>query len=161
MEELDHERMGGVGGACLGKRERQDQSGRRGRHLNTGKLPGFLTLYLLAGMRRWRRGTLRYQVEQARIDEWLARIRHSADAYELAVEIAECQRLVKGYGDTHARGMKNFSFIMQLVERETVSGDIVAHGVLAGRVRRLRAAALADEDGEALAAALQEAAPAA
>ena len=43
------------------------------------KLGGFIALYVLAALRRWRRGTLRYRVEQARIDAWLARIlRHGA-----------------------------------------------------------------------------------
>jgi hypothetical protein len=41
---------------------------RRGRQVPTGKVGGFIGLYLLAALRRWRRGTLRYRVEQARID---------------------------------------------------------------------------------------------
>ena len=53
--------------------------------------------------------------------------------YELAVEIAECQRLVKGYGDTHERGLTNFTTIMQFIDRATGEAE------LAARVRRLRA----------------------
>jgi indolepyruvate ferredoxin oxidoreductase, beta subunit len=121
----------------------------RGRHMNTAKLSGFTALYLLAGLRRWRRGTLRYQVEQVRIDAWLARILGNAESYELAVEIAECQRLVKGYGDTHERGLTNFTTIMQFIDRGTGDAD------LAARVRGLRSAALADEDGREFTAALQ------
>ena len=121
---------------------------RRGRHMNTAKLGGFLALYCLAGLRRWRRGTLRYRVEQARIDAWLERIRHSARDYDLAVEIAECQRLVKGYSDTHERGLKSFTIIMQYIDRE------FGRPGLAARVRRLRSAALADEDGRELDSAL-------
>jgi indolepyruvate ferredoxin oxidoreductase, beta subunit len=128
---------------------------RRGRHMHTGTLSGFMALYLLAALRRWRRGTLRYRVEQARIDAWLLRIRERAGAYELAVEIAECQRLVKGYSDTHERGLRNFASIMQFVDRENGRPD------LAARVRRLRSAALADEDGRQLDTALREFAAAA
>ena len=123
---------------------------RRGRHMNTAKLPAFIALYALAGLRRWRRGTLRFEVEQRRIEEWLGRIRDRAPDYELAVEIAECQRLVKGYSDTHARGLRNYATIMQFADRER------GRPGLAARVRRLRSAALADEDGRQLDAALRE-----
>ncbi len=123
---------------------------RRGRHMNTTRWAGFTALYLVAALRRWRRGTLRYQVEQARIDAWLTRIRMSAADYELAVEIAECQRLIKGYGDTHERGLSRFAAIMQFLDRENDGPE------LAGRVRRLRSAALADEDGHELGAVLRE-----
>ena len=129
---------------------------RRGRHLNTAKLSGFIALYALAALRRWRRGTLRYRIEQERIDAWLARIRERVAAdYELAVEIAECQRLVKGYGDTHERGWRNFTHIMRYIDAGGTQGE------LAARVRRLRAAALADEDGRELDSALKEFAAAA
>ena len=69
--------------------------------------------------------------------------------YELAVEVAECQRLVKGYGDTHERGWRNFTRIMRYIDAGSTPGE------LAARVRRLRAAALADEDGRELDSALQ------
>jgi indolepyruvate ferredoxin oxidoreductase beta subunit len=65
--------------------------------------------------------------------------------YDLAVEIALCQSLVKGYGDTHARGMRSFNAIMAEVDHG---------GATASRVRTLRAAALADEAGVTLTAAL-------
>jgi indolepyruvate ferredoxin oxidoreductase beta subunit len=123
---------------------------RRGRHFNTAKLSGFLPLYLLAGMRRWRRATLRYRIEQARIESWLERIRACAAEYELAVEIAECQRLIKGYGDTHARGLKSYESIMQFVERGR------GRAGLAVEVRRLRSAALADENGRELDTAMRD-----
>jgi indolepyruvate ferredoxin oxidoreductase beta subunit len=127
---------------------------RRGRHMNTAKLSGFLLLYMLAGLRRWRRGTLRYRVEQQRIESWLARIRETAPSYALAVQIAECQRLVKGYGDTHQRGLERFAIIMRFIDQER--GRERARDDLAERVRRLRSAALADEEGRVLETALQE-----
>jgi indolepyruvate ferredoxin oxidoreductase beta subunit len=123
---------------------------RRGRHVNTAKLSGFLPLFLLARLRPFRRGTLRYRVEQDRIEAWLARLAASTGDYDLAVEIAECQRLIKGYGDTHARGLKSYEVIMQFVDRGTGRAD------LAAAVRRLRSAALADEEGRALESTLRE-----
>jgi indolepyruvate ferredoxin oxidoreductase beta subunit len=56
-----------------------------------------------------------------------------------------CQSLVKGYGDTHARGMRSFQAIMAEVDGGAATAE---------RVRALRAAALADEAGTALQAAL-------
>jgi indolepyruvate ferredoxin oxidoreductase beta subunit len=96
-------------------------------------------------LRRFRRSTLRFVEEQGRIEEWLAHIdalsRHDP---ALALEVARCQTLVKGYGDTHARGWANFERLMLEVER--VAGTPSA----AARIARLRQAALADETGEAL-----------
>jgi indolepyruvate ferredoxin oxidoreductase beta subunit len=123
---------------------------RRGRHLDTAKLSGFLPLYCLAALRRWRRATLRYRVEQERIGAWLERVRKSTDNYDLAIEIAECQRLIKGYGDTHERGLKSYAAIMQVIDRDCDRADI------APRVRRLRSAALADEHGQAFDSTLRE-----
>jgi indolepyruvate ferredoxin oxidoreductase, beta subunit len=122
----------------------------RGRHFDTAKLSGFLPLYFLAALRRWRRATLRYRIEQERIAAWLGRIRASVGNYDLAVEIAECQRLIKGYGDTHERGLRSYDAIMRVVDRDGARPDIAA------RVRRLRSAALADENGQALESTLRE-----
>ncbi len=121
---------------------------RRGRRIKTDRLTGFIALYLLAALRRWRRGTLRYRTEQSRIDIWLARIAAAAPAYALAVQLAECQRLIKGYGDTQERGLRSFATIMQFVDRDPHRAG------LAAEVRKLRTAALADESGDQLTAAL-------
>lgn len=121
------------------------------RKIHTSKLSGFLTLYSLAALRKFRRRTLRYQIEQQRIKAWLERIEQSATLdYALAVEIVQCQKLVKGYSDTHARGLQNFERIMRyLDEHPQTSAE-----TLAG----LRSAALADEHGQQLNAAIAEAA---
>ena len=87
---------------------------RKGRQIQTAHIGGFLLLYAVSGLRRWRRGTLRYRLEQERIDAWLAHIKELAmkpGGYDAAVELAECQRLVKGYSDTHERGLKNYGVI--------------------------------------------------
>lgn len=118
---------------------------KKGRRIQSSKLSGFLLFYMISSMRRWRRGTYRYHVEHARIGDWLARIKQTASSdYDLAVEIAACQQLVKGYGDTHARGIKNFTLIMGALD---ASGP---DAKLASVIRRLRDAALADEAGEML-----------
>ncbi len=123
----------------------------RDRHVPTGKLRGFVLLYFVAGLRRLRRFSYRYQRETKLIDRWLARITDAAPAhYDLAVEIARCQRLSKGYGDTHARGMSNFDSIMETLPA------LRTHDDAAAAVCRLSEAALADEDGAAPSAALAD-----
>ncbi len=119
---------------------------KRGRRVATARLSGFLLLYALAGLRRFRPRTLRYRREQGRIDQWLEGVMSAAGRdYALGLEVAECARLIKGYGDTHERGLKNFTAIMSAMQRNPQDGG------LARLVRTLRLAALADEDGRALA----------
>ena len=77
--------------------------------LRTTTVWGFFRLRMLAGIRRWRRSTFRFQQEQIAIESWLDEIRQAASTNaRLAVEIAECARLIKGYGATHARGTDSF-----------------------------------------------------
>jgi indolepyruvate ferredoxin oxidoreductase beta subunit len=124
----------------------------RGRHVETTAIGGFLLLRSIAALRRFRRRTLRFVEEQERIEAWLGRIgAFATHDSALAVEIARCQRLVKGYGDTHARGWTNFQRLMQEVDRLAAKPDA------APRLAALREAALADETGQALAKALEAA----
>ena len=119
------------------------------RKLRTNSVHGFLAFYLLAKLRRWRRGSLVYQLEQAHIEQWLEAIqRAAATDYELAVELARCGRLIKGYGKTRERGTGNMQRILGLWRQH---GQLSAQA-LAG----LREAALAGEDGEAMDAAAGE-----
>jgi len=98
---------------------------RKGRVITTSSLRGFLMLYLLAGMKRWRRGSLRFAAETQRIEQWLAQIAQAAAINpRLAVEVAQCQRLVKGYSDTHARGLRNFEAVMAAVQRAGAAIDV-------------------------------------
>ncbi|HEX7441167.1 MAG TPA: indolepyruvate oxidoreductase subunit beta family protein [Caldimonas sp.] len=121
---------------------------RRGRIVTTSSLGGFLMLTAVAGMKRWRRSTTRYAAEDAAIVAWLARIARAAQGNpELAIEVAQCQRLIKGYGDTHERGVRNFDAVMAAVQR---AGAALAPATL----RELREAALADEQGAQLEATL-------
>jgi indolepyruvate ferredoxin oxidoreductase beta subunit len=116
-----------------------------GRHIRTTNVTGFVLLYLLGGARRWRRGTLRFQEENARIEAWLARLALLAPRdYALAVELAKAQRLIKGYGETHERGWRSFCALVAQLERLQARPDG------AQQLARLQEAALADEEGTAL-----------
>ena len=115
---------------------------KEGRVVRTTSLSGFLMLYSIARLRRIRRRSLRFNIEQQRIGEWLERVESVAkENYALACELAECPQLLKGYGDTHHRGLKNFNAIMAALPKLQEAGSL----------QRLREAALADESGEALA----------
>ena len=115
-----------------------------GRQVRTSTITGFAFLRALAGMRRWRRGTLRYAEEQARIEQWLSDVAALAHSdYDLATEVARCQPLVRGYGDTHSRGLSNHARLLDVARR--MSGQPQA----AGTIARLRRAANVDEQGEA------------
>ncbi|HUN44535.1 MAG TPA: indolepyruvate oxidoreductase subunit beta family protein [Acetobacteraceae bacterium] len=124
----------------------------RGRHIETTSVGGFLLLRVIASLRRIRRATLRYVEEQERIEAWLGRIAAVKDRdADLALAIARCQRLVKGYGDTHARGWANFQCVMAQADRLADTPGAAA------RVTALCDAALADESGHALTKALEAA----
>lgn len=116
----------------------------RGRHIETTSVRGFLLLRCIAALRPFRRRTLRFVEEQRRIEAWLGRIASLAGRDpQLALAVVRAQRLVKGYGDTHARGWANFQRIMGELDR--VSGEAGA-----ARISALTDAALADEHGQAL-----------
>lgn len=133
-----------------GPRKLVEHLTQKGRVIQTSSLRGYLMLRTVAGMRRWRRSTIRYADENRRIEEWLRRIADTAArSPELAAEIARCQRLVKGYSDTHERGLRNYDTVIAALQR---AGAAIAPATL----RELRDAALADEHGHKLRAALAQ-----
>ncbi len=120
----------------------------RGRVVTTSSLRGFLMLYAVAAMKRWRRSTLRFEQENTHIEQWLRLIESTAATNpQLAIEVAQCQRLVKGYSDTHERGLRNYETLVGVVQR---AGVTLAPATL----RELRDAALADERGDKLRATM-------
>ena len=64
--------------------------------------------------------------------------------YAMACEIAECRDLVKGYGETHARGLAKYERILGIVPR------LAGHSEPAKHVALLRSAALAEESSAKL-----------
>ena len=151
MQEICETLPGGLGRWLMAStipRKLVERFTQHGRVIQTSSLHGYLMLRTVASMKRWRRSTMRYAEENRRIEEWLKRIAATAQRNpELAVEIAQCQRLVKGYSDTHERGIRTYDTLMRSVER---AGAQLAPATL----RELRDAALADEHGHKLQAAL-------
>ncbi len=129
-----------------------------GMYVKTTSVLGFLQLRALAAMRRLRRRTARYHDEQPLIDRWLAAIRAAGGRdLALALEIALCGRLIKGYGETHRRAKANFLRIMDnLVEGNAASGGTFASDAeRAAAIRTAREAALADPEGRKLEQSLE------
>lgn len=111
----------------------------KGRNVTTTTIGGFLMLDLISRMRRWRRATYRYKVQQKLIGEWLESVRSAlGEDYDYALSLAHCIEIVKGYGDTYQRGLTRFRATVDTV-RESASANRAAD------VRRLHTAALADE----------------
>ena len=122
----------------------------RGRRVRTGTLLWFIGLYLVSAMRGGRRRTLRHDRETSHREAWLATATALLPSnYDLALEALECRRLVKGYSDTHARGLSKFDKVMAQVPLLAAREDGAAW------LRRLRQAALMDEQGIALDGALK------
>jgi indolepyruvate ferredoxin oxidoreductase beta subunit len=122
--------------------------------IRTSSVSGYLRLLLLARLRRFRPASYRYKEEQAAIETWLEHIVTAAGKSDgLALEIVECARLLKGYGDTLKRGAANYATIERQVILPALAGDMpLARAIDA--VASARVAALADPEGESLARCL-------
>lgn len=109
---------------------------------------GFLQLRMLASLKAIRPSSLRFREEQAGIDLWLSAIKKAA-AFDLpfAIEIAHSASLVKGYGDTLARGRLNFELIFSHLIEPGIAEPTVGRAKI---LNAARTAALADPDGGAL-----------
>jgi indolepyruvate ferredoxin oxidoreductase beta subunit len=124
--------------------------------IGTHSVGGMLALRTLAALKWLRVRGSRYANEQAMIERWLAGVTEGARRdWQLGYEIALCGRLIKGYGATNERGKENLLHVL----------DHLAHGAdakaSAQAIAAARTAALADDAGKALdAALLQHGAPA-
>ncbi|HEU4352076.1 MAG TPA: indolepyruvate oxidoreductase subunit beta family protein [Burkholderiales bacterium] len=119
-----------------------------GMHIRTSGIFGFLLVRSLACLRPFRPLSYRYKEEQQLIERWLALVAEAAKRdIGLAREIAECARLIKGYGETHRRGKANFLAILDALVENPATADAREQ---AAAIRKAREAALADPDGQAL-----------
>jgi indolepyruvate ferredoxin oxidoreductase beta subunit len=127
-----------------------------GMEVNSASVWGFLRFWLLAKLRGWRPKSYRFQQEQQAIEAWLHLIAQAARlSGDLALEVAECARLIKGYGDTLKRGTANYRLLETRLIRPILAGHIpLSRGIDA--IASARAAALTDPEGEALTRCLAE-----
>jgi indolepyruvate ferredoxin oxidoreductase beta subunit len=121
-----------------------------GMRINSASVTGYVLLRTLARLKRIRRATTRHHDEQRWIETWLGDIATAAKiAPVLAIEIACGAALVKGYGETHRRGLKNYARIAEAVIRPALAGAITGTQA-SDAVANARVAALADPDGQRL-----------
>jgi indolepyruvate ferredoxin oxidoreductase, alpha subunit len=140
----------------LARAERHAALGRAhwGMEVNTVSIFGYLRFLMLAKLRRFRGKTFRFAEEQREIEAWLRLILKAAPASaELATEVAECARLIKGYGDTHKRGTGNYRMIVSHVIEPVLAGALPVRQAV-DAIASARTAALLNPDGDALAKCL-------
>ena len=119
-----------------------------GMHIKTSGIFGFLLVRSLAWLKPLRPMSYRYSEEQQLIERWLGMVAEAAQRDAgLAYEIAECARLIKGYGETHRRGKGNFLAIADALIENPPTADPKEQ---AKAIRKAREAALADPEGKAL-----------
>lgn len=118
--------------------------------LGAHSLLGALALRFVASLKGQRRRGSRFALEQGLIERWLAAVeRGTREHWALGHELAQCGRLVKGYGSTNERGKEN---LLHIVDHLAVGPQPAAERAAA--VRAARQAALADDAGSALDATL-------
>jgi indolepyruvate ferredoxin oxidoreductase beta subunit len=126
-----------------------DRVTNKGRRIRTDGIIGFGMLWAVSALKPHRRKFLRHRYESAHLETLLERAHRTAERdTQLAIEVLQCQRLIKGYSDTHVRSHSKFAKVIGALE------------ILSGRddaadwIKRLRQAALEDEKGAALDGAL-------
>ena len=123
-------------------------------HIRSDTIVGHTALRFVAGLKGGRRNTPRFAEEQAAIERWLDAVaRGLSRSPALALEIARCGQLIKGYGETRKRAMRNFEAIYSTLIRPAIDGAGET-GESAARIAAAREAALADEEGKQLARVL-------
>jgi len=122
----------------------------KGRRLRSNGVIAFLQLYIVGGLRKQRLNSYRHEMELAHLNRWLeTALDHVEERYDLAVELIRCRRLIKGYADTHSRGLSKYDKVLEGIDLIAKREDA------ADWARRLRDAALKDEKSVALDGALK------
>ncbi|MEJ8838568.1 indolepyruvate oxidoreductase subunit beta family protein [Ramlibacter sp. AN1133] len=117
--------------------------------IGTHGVLGMAALRTLAALKWLRPRGSRFALEQKMIGQWLdGVVQGTQRAWGLGHEIALCGRLIKGYGSTNERGKDNLLHVLEHLARGGVPLEA------AQAIRAAREAALADDAGKALDAAL-------
>jgi indolepyruvate ferredoxin oxidoreductase beta subunit len=121
-----------------------------GLSLTSTTISGFVVLWLLARMRALRPMGYRFHEEQELIDEWIEDVRRAFTvSLELAESVVALARLIKGYGETHRRGLQNYRKIREGKVTLAIKG-LIDPNTASKAITEATEAALADPDGKAL-----------
>jgi indolepyruvate ferredoxin oxidoreductase beta subunit len=116
-----------------------------GMRVTTTSVAGFAPMWMLSRLRGWRPHTLRYAEEQARIEAWLDAVRRSLSAdRDVALMVARSAKMVRGYSDTHARGVAKHGLLLSKLD------ECLAAPEPAAAFRPLLDAAMDDPEGDSL-----------
>jgi indolepyruvate ferredoxin oxidoreductase, beta subunit len=115
---------------------RLDRWFNKGRRLRTDSLRAFLTLHLIGGLRGWRRGPCAMRRKRRIWSAGWTRDGPCWRNYDLAVELIRCRRLIKGYSDTHARGLSKFDRVIEATKLLSPGGRTPPTGAAACAKRR-------------------------
>jgi indolepyruvate ferredoxin oxidoreductase, beta subunit len=127
-----------------------------GMEINSTSINGYLRFLMLAKLRRLRPYGYRYAQEQAQIEIWLGLIVDATRrSLEFGLEVTQCARLIKGYGDTYARGLSNYRTIEARLIRPALAGQLPPE-LVTDALASARSAALVDPEGEGLTKCLAE-----
>lgn len=119
-----------------------------GLHIRSTSLWGFLMLRGLAWLRPLRPRSLRYAQEHETLTVWLAAMRQVLpQSPSLALELAGLPQVLKGYGDTQARGRLNYARLWASHVVPVLTGQVVADAAADG-LRAALKATLADPEGK-------------
>jgi hypothetical protein len=111
---------------------------------------GIRRLKMEAGLRRWRRYSVRYAKERIWVERWLHMIDRSLTKQPAAAgEIVQTATMIQGYGDVYRQGMADWNAIIDGLAKPTFDG-VLALSDLGGAVKEARAAALPDPRQAAL-----------
>ncbi len=140
----------------LGWAERRGWRPHWGMEIESTALTGYLRFWALAKLKRFRPRGHRFAQEQAAIESWLRLIVEAAHlSADVAVEVAACAQLIKGYGDTWQRGSASYRTIEAQVIRPALAGQIALQAA-PDAIASARTAALVDPEGDGLAKCLAE-----
>jgi hypothetical protein len=111
---------------------------------------GIRRLKIEAGLRRWRRFSVRYAEERIWVERWLHMIGRSLlKQPAAAMAIVQTADMIEGYGDSYRQGLSDWHAIIDGLVKPTFDG-LLPLSDLAGAIAEARAAALPDRRQAAL-----------
>jgi indolepyruvate ferredoxin oxidoreductase beta subunit len=105
--------------------------GHRAMRLRSDTVIGFSALRMLSLLKPTRRWSLRFQEEQSSANRWLNAIELALPlSAELAYEIAASGNLLKGYGQTRARGDRALEAIVEYMEANEKADPVALNALI-------------------------------